>query len=91
MEDFNFALNDIGVPLSLSSLGNKYVKKTLRSSELQWISSISNLFTWGYFDNYYTKRVICYIRYWIKISYYIANYKGGINESFMYGGEKDTL
>jgi hypothetical protein len=37
MEDFNFNLGGLGIPLTLSSIGRRYVKKCVEGNKVPWI------------------------------------------------------
>ena len=90
MEDYVFRLNELGVPITLSSIGAKYVKYSwekrkyvgyqLSSKYLLGESSITQT----------PKGLLATKKTGIKLSYYISNYKGGRNESYMYGVDNDT-
>lgn len=85
MEDFNFKLNEIGIPVTLSSLGSTYVKEKWRQmgykgyqiSKKHLLGDVSATLT--------PKGLLSTEKTGLKLSYYIGNYKGGRNESFMYG------
>ena len=92
MEDFNFKIKQLGVPVTLSSVGKNYVfdewsnlfEKTLNYQ-------ISGDFLMGNADELQTpKGLFASGDIGAHMSYFIANYKGGRNESFMYGGEEST-
>jgi len=92
MEDFNLGVGGIGVPLSLSSIGRKYVKQIWKEKNYTGyqLLNFTNLFSWrcNIYDN--SERVKCYKIYRILLPYYIANYKGGRNECFLYGIDRMT-
>lgn len=91
MEDFNHKLNKIGIPVTLSSLGTSYVKykweeigyKGYQIDPNILMGDTSKLMTpRGLLDN--LDIALC-------LPYYIAAYKGGRNECFMYGRDTETL
>ena len=91
MEDFNFSIGSIGIPLSLSSLGRNYVKS-------KWVEEsytgyqISSKYQLGDVSSTITPKGLNVIRdIGFVLPYYIYNYKGGRNECFMYGVERDTV
>lgn len=90
MEDFNFSLGQTQIPLTLAKLGSSYVlnkwdKDDYRGyqisqeyllSEPNSLQTPKGLFTVGDVGR--------------NISRYIESYKGGRNESFMYGKDEST-
>ena len=91
MEDFNFRLNEIGVPITLSSLGTKFVKRSWDLSGYRGYQ-ISPLYTLGEASVTHTpKGLFATKNIGLKLNYYISNYKGGRNESFMYGVDNETF
>jgi hypothetical protein len=95
MEDFNIQLNCIGVPITLASLGRKYVLNKWSESlppETSQGYQISNELLLGNSASVQTPKGLSAIgNIGLYISYYIANYKGGRNESFMYGVDTNSL
>ena len=90
MESFHFSLKGIGIPLTLSGLGNKFVEK-------QWVENdykgfqISPNYLIGDSSRVQTPLGLQNIgKTGLKLSLYIGNYKGGRNESFMYGIDTQT-
>ena len=87
MERFNMSIQQFGVPLSLSSVGQKFVFEKWRNNLQNYLPyQISGKCLMGNVDEvqtpkglYFTKDVGLYL------SHYIGNYKGGRNESFMFG------
>lgn len=91
MEYFNYQLGETGIPITLSSLGQHYVKHFWRQkgykgyqlnskyllSDMSSVISPRGLFSLGEIGAI--------------ISMYIANYKGGRNECFMYGVDRETM
>jgi len=91
MEDFNFKLNEVGIPITLSSLGSKYVKNHWRKINYGGYQ-ISPKYLLGDTSATQTpKGLLSTTETGLKLSYYIANYKGGRNESFMYGVDNDII
>jgi hypothetical protein len=88
MESFNFELRNIGIPLTLSSLGNKYVAKIWEDEGYSGYQ-IAQDYLIGDTPKVQTPTGLTQIgEVGTKLSLFIGNYKGGRNESFMYG--KDT-
>ena len=91
MEDFNFNLGGVGIPVSLSSLGRNNVKSIWAESKYEGYQ-ISQKYLLGDVSSTITPKGLNEIN---KIAFvlplYIANYKGGRNECFMYGVDRDGL
>jgi hypothetical protein len=94
MEEFNFDLSHIGIPITLSSLGRKYVLNFWESNAIFSNRSkyqISNKILLGDSENINTPKGLFEMGdIGLNISKFIANYKGGRNESFMYGVDENT-
>jgi hypothetical protein len=85
MDDFNFNLGGRGVPLSLSSIGRRYVKQIWEESKYSGYQ-VSQKYSLGDVSSTITPKGLNEIReIGFLLPYYIANYKGGRNECFMYG------
>lgn len=90
MEDFNLGLNKLGIPLTLSSLGTTYVKykwdlmnyKGYQINPNIKIGDTSRLMT--------PRGLINTIDVALYLPLFIAAYKGGRNECFMYGTDNTT-
>jgi hypothetical protein len=97
MEDFNIQLKHIGVPITLSSLGRKYVLDKWSNLEYQKMFKSggyqpSKAILIGQSESVQTPKGLKEMgNIGIYLSYYIANYKGGRNESFMYGVDTNTV
>jgi hypothetical protein len=90
MEEFNFNLGSIGVPLSLSSLGRKSVKSIWSETKYHGYQ-ISSTYSLGDVAKTMTPKGLNSIKsIGFVLPFYIANYKGGRNECFMYGVDRDT-
>lgn len=88
MEDFNFSLKKLGIPIILSSLGVNYVKNFWNEINYDGYQ-ISNKFLLGNSSTTLTpKGLSATTEIGIKLPLFIANYKGGRNESFMYGRDE---
>jgi hypothetical protein len=92
MEVFNFRVLQIGVPLTLSSIGRKYVAKEWSRIFKKYLPyQISGEYLIGNPDEIQTpKGLFASGDIGTHLSYFIANYKGGRNESFMYGKDDNT-
>jgi hypothetical protein len=90
MEDFNFQIGGIGIPLSLSALGRSYVKNLWREESYSGYQ-ISNKYLLGDAASSITPKGLNVIKkIGFVLPYYTANYKGGRNECFMFGVDRET-
>jgi hypothetical protein len=92
MEEFNSNLKQIGVPLTLSSLGRKFVAEEWGMNFDKHLPyQISGEYLMGDPNQIFTPKGIFATRdVGAHMTYFIANYKGGRNESFMYGADHQT-
>lgn len=92
MEGFNFSLKQIGVPTTLSSLGKKYVfGKWDEIFKKYFPYQITGECLMGNSDEVQTPKGLFNTGdVGLHMSYFIGNYKGGRNESFMYGVDKKS-
>ena len=92
MEKFYMTVNKIGIPITLSGIGRNYVFKEwegLFDKHLPY--QISSEYLMGNADEIQTPKGLFASRdVGAHLSYFIANYKGGRNESFMYGSEESS-
>ena len=90
MEDFYFRLGGMGVPISLSSIGRKFVKNNWKDNFYKGYQ-ISGKYLLGDVSTAVTPKGLNKLEeVGLVLPYYIANYKGGRNECFMYGIDKLT-
>lgn len=90
MEDFNFSIGGSGVPISLSSIGRRYVKSSWKESNYPGYQ-VSSKYLLGDVSKSMTPKGLHALKnVGFVLPYYIANYKGGRNECFMYGIDRDT-
>ena len=91
MDDFNYSLCGGGMPISLSSIGRKYVKSIWKEQKYPGYQ-ISNKFLLGDMSSTMTPKGLNVVKkIGFVLPYYLANYKGGRNECFMYGMDKTTM
>jgi hypothetical protein len=92
MEEFNFGIQKLGVPLTLSSLGRNFVFEEWRKTQDKHIPYQPNgNCLIGNSDEVQTPKGLFYTEeVGLHLSYYIGNYKGGRNESFMYGVDEEA-
>jgi hypothetical protein len=90
MEDFNFKLNEVGIPITLSSLSSKYVKSSWISDNYKGYQITPKYLIGDASTTHTPKGLFATKTVGLKLNYYIANYKGGRNESFMYGVDNET-
>ena len=89
MEEFHFKNGGIGIPLSLSSLGRSYVKAMWKDESYEGYQ-ISSSTLLGDVSNAMTPKGLNVIKnIGFVLPYYIANYKGGRNECFMFGLDRE--
>ena len=91
MDDFNFNLCGVGMPITLSSIGRKFVKSIWNEQNYQGYQ-ISNKYLLGDVSSTMTPKGLNIVKnIGFVLPFYIANYKGGRNECFMYGVDKTTM
>jgi hypothetical protein len=90
MEDFNFKIGGIGVPLSLSSLGRSYVKSLWKEYGYKGYQ-LSQKYLLGDVSSTITPKGLNVVKkVGFVLPFYTANYKGGRNECFMFGIDRDS-
>jgi hypothetical protein len=92
MEVFNKSKKQLGVPLTLSSIGRSYVaSEWSKTFDGHLPYQISGEYLLGNANDIQTpKGLFATGVVGVQRSYFIANYKGGRNESFMYGCDERT-
>lgn len=87
MENFHFSIKGQGVPVTLSSLGNKFVKDYWYNNNYPGYQlETAPDYLIGEASTLQTPLGLSKVgELGLKLSLYISNYKGGRNESFMYG------
>ena len=90
MEEFGFQFGCKGIPISLSTLGRKNVKQKWK--ELKYPGyQLSSKYLIGDVSSTITPKGLNELKdIGIILPKYIANYKGGRNECFMYGIDRNT-
>lgn len=87
MEYFNNSLGGIGIPLTLSGLSTKFIKKYWSENKYNGYQ-ISNKYLLSDVSTSLTPKGLSVMKdIGLKSTMYIASYRGGRNESFMYGYE----
>jgi hypothetical protein len=87
MEYFNNSLGGVGVPLTLSGLSTKFIKKYWSENKYKGYQ-ISKKFLLSDVSSSLTPKGLNVLKdIGLKNTMYIASYRGGRNESFMYGYE----
>jgi hypothetical protein len=91
MEGFNLRIKQIGIPLTLSAIGRNYVFDEWRTNFSKYLPyQISGKVLMGNSEEVQTPKGLFHTGdTGLHLSYYIGNYKGGRNESFMYGAENE--
>lgn len=88
MEEFVFKMGVIGIPLTLSSISKAYVENKWALDKYKGYQ-ISGEYLIGETSKTQTPKGLFSVgSIGLYTSFYIANYKGGRNESFMYGIDK---
>lgn len=92
MERFNRSVQQLGIPNTLSSIGRNFVaRKWKHDFDRHLPYQISGEYLMGNASEIQTPKGLFATRdVGVHMSYYIANYKGGRNESFMYGVDEKT-
>jgi len=92
MERFNISVKGLGIPSTLSSIGRAYVAKNWKQNFDKHLPyQISGEYLMGNANEIQTPKGLFATKdVGAHMSYYIANYKGGRNESFMYGVDETT-
>lgn len=91
MEDFNFKIGGFGIPVSLSALGRNYVKSMWKAESYSGYQ-ISSKYSLGDVGTTVTPKGLNVISdLGFVLPYYIVNYKGGRNECYMYGVDRDQV
>lgn len=89
-EHFNFSIKSIGIPITLSSLGSKFVKNHWEEINYEGYQIHPKILI-GDANTVQTPIGLLHSsEIGLKLSLYISNYKGGRNESYMFGVDKDT-
>jgi hypothetical protein len=91
MEDFNFGLNNIGVPVTIPSLTRKFILNDWKSRNYDGYQLHPEYLLSDMGKSNTPKGLNFNKDVGLKLSYYIANYKGGRNECFMYGTDSETM
>lgn len=93
MEEFNILVKQLGVPLTLSSLGRNYVFDKWRSIFERYFpyQPAANILIGNPEEVQTPKGLFATKDTGLHLSYFIGNYKGGRNESFMYGTDEQTM
>jgi len=89
MEEFNHTINGLGVPLTLSSLSGNFIRKYWKDKNYKGYQVSENYLMTNVSKTLTPVGLSVVKDVGIKSTMYIANYKGGRNESFMYGYENE--
>lgn len=89
MEDYYFKLDKMGVPLTLSAISKALIAKDWRDRGYKGYQVSPNVELWDVQRSYTPKGIFETQGHIVNIGDFIANYKGGRNESFMYGIDKE--
>ena len=93
LESVNFDIKRIGIPITLSSMGRALVLDKWSTSYEQFFPyQLSGEFLMGNANEIQTPKGLSTTgEVGLFLGHYISNYKGGRNESFMYGCEESTI
>jgi len=91
MEDLSFSLGGTSIPITLASLSRLYIHKKWNSIGYEgYQKDASYLISEA--DNLLTPKGLLHVGdLGFVLGYYIGNYKGGRNESFMYGIDDEQI
>jgi hypothetical protein len=90
MEDFNIRIGNPTIPITLSSLGGNYVRDKWRLLGYEGYQ-LSSEYLLGETSKSITPKGLLSLRdIGVYLNLFISNYKGGRNESFMYGVDEET-
>lgn len=90
MEDFNHKLGGTGVPLTLSTLSGRFLSNDWTNNEYPGYQ-ISPSYLLGDAGKVQTPRGLFVTKdIGLKLAYFTGNFKGGRNETFMYGIDEET-
>ena len=90
MQDFNFGIGGSGVPISLSGIGRRYVKSVWKESKYNGYQ-VNPQYLLGDVSKCMTPKGLQALQdVGFVLPFYIANYKGGRNECFMYGVDREV-
>jgi hypothetical protein len=89
---FNRSIKQLGIPKTLSTIGRSYVANELTKNLDKYLPYlVSGEYLMGNADEFQTPKGIFATKdVGVHRSYSIAHYKGGRNESFMYGVDENT-
>lgn len=87
MEEFYMDMKRTGVPITISSIGNLYVKNQWNGFTYQ---KSKNVLLGDTHDLNTPQGLNLWKNAGLFLTHFIGNYKGGRNESFMYGYEKEN-
>lgn len=89
MEDFNHSIKGFGIPLTLSGLSSNYIRKYWKEIDYNGYQ-LSGRYLLTNVGRSLTPKGLSVLKdVGVKSTMFIANYRGGRNESFMYGYDMD--
>jgi hypothetical protein len=90
LEDYYFSLNKISVPMTVSSISKALISKTWSDIGYKGYQISPLIQLWDFQRSMTPKGLFECKQYSLAIGEFVSNYKGGRNESFMYGIDKGT-
>lgn len=91
MAQFNLELGGLGVPVTLSGLSGRYLKQSWAAMNYSGYQPNASYLLSDSAKIQTPRGLFSMEQLGLKLSYYIGNYKGGRNESFMYGVDENTI
>ena len=91
MAQFNLELGGLGVPVTLSGLSGRYLKESWRKMQYSGYQPNTSYLLSDSAKLQTPRGLFTMDQLGLKLSLFIGNFKGGRNETFMYGVDKDTI
>jgi hypothetical protein len=88
MQKFYFDIRKVGVPLSLSSISNRYVEEWWGKIGYKGYQIRKDYLLGNVGDIVTPKGLISVVDLGLDLNYFVASYRGGRNESYMYGVDR---
>lgn len=88
LENFNFSLGSVDIPVTLSNLSGNYIRKFWNQTSYHY--QVTHEFPLGHTGKSQTPLGLNVNSIGVKVPLYISSYRGGRNESFLYGVNNST-
>jgi hypothetical protein len=89
MEEYNFNMGGLGIPATISGMSARYLRNVWDRNGYSGYQ-VSEYLLSNMGKTMTPKGLVSVGDVGLKIGYYIVNYRGGRNESFMYGCDSET-